>query len=343
MNRFLLSRLAPVALLASLTAVSLVGCGSGKDNNDNDLFTPNIGAGSNTAFAGRRVSTIALSGGKTGTLDFLVDVNNQATGTLTVSGATTKQAFSFTAGTYSVTGTVDPKTGAFNLTGSIPGSGGFNIAGTLPSASGGGGYTLKANGETYTSSFGVVATPKPNATPTPVATPSSSGGAVTFAVVSKSADCNITESKLGSLKVESAKVSSPKDSTYSFNSVLKSGDASFGLGWLRLKDADGFTPETQAVPENPQIGAFGDDFQAALYTGIQMPAGVGLSYGGQTLPGAGFWRPQGGTIVIESIVGKTVVVRGENVKFIPTPSPVNNGTGTFTANFRITFSNVDGL
>ncbi|MBC8140983.1 MAG: hypothetical protein H7Y38_06025 [Armatimonadetes bacterium] len=346
MNRFFFSRIAPLLLLASLSAFSLVGCG-GDDNNDNDLPGSGIGTGTTSVFAGRKTSTVALSGGRTGTLDFTVDNASRCTGTLTVSGgtATTRQAFSFMAGTYSISGTVDPVTGAFNLTGTIPGSGGFTIAGTLPSPTtgAGGAYTLMANGETYSSNFSPVAIPSPTATPTPVATPSSSGGAATFTVISKSADCNVTESKLTNLVIDSAKLSVASSNTYIFSTALKSSDTSFSLGWVRQNDADGFTPETQTISANPAVGPFGDDFQTSIYTAISMPAGIGVTFGGVSLPGAGFWTPRGGNIVIESIVGKTVVVRGENVRFIPTPAPTNNGTGEFTANFRITYSNVDGL
>ena len=340
--RFFLGRIAPLVLIASLGAFVLAGCGGG-DNNDTDLTNAGI-IGGGSVFAGRKVSTVTLGGGKTGTLDFVVDAANRVTGTLTVAGSTTRQAYSFTAGVFAISGSVNPATGAFTLNGDIPGSGPFSIAGTLPSASGGGGYTLTANGETYSGNFAPVVSPTPGTTPTPVATPApSGGGAATFTVLSKSADCNVTESKLANLSVDSSTVSPANSGTYAFNSVLKSGDASFTLGWLRLHDADGFTPETQAISTNPQIGPFGDDFQTALYTSVGMPAGVGLSFGGQTLPGAGFWRPKSGTIVIESIVGKTVVVRGENVVFEPTPAPTNSGTGTFTANFRVTYSNVSGL
>ena len=329
--------------LASLCGLGVVGCGG------SEYDAPVLGGGvigGTSPFAGRKVSTVALSGGKTGTLDFVVDAANRCTGTLAVSGGATKQAYAFTAGLFNISGTVDPATGAFTMTGNIPGSGAFSIGGTLPSATTVGGYTLTANGETYTSTFAPVASPTPGATPTPTPSASpapSSGGAVTFTVLSKSADCNVTESKLSNLTIKSATVSAVNGGVYAFSSALDSGDTSFSLGWLRLADPDGLTPETQAISTDPQIGAFGDPFQTAIYTGIQMPAGVGLSYGGYTLPGAGVWRPKSGTIVIESVVGKTVVVRGENVVFEPTPAPTNSGTGTFTTNFRVTYSNVGGL
>ncbi|MBC8138925.1 MAG: hypothetical protein H8F28_23865 [Fibrella sp.] len=334
------ARFASAIALASLSVLSIVGCGGGDD--DPNAGLPLVASPNTSLFAGRKTGTIALSGDKTGALDFTVDAANRAAGTITIAGSS-RQAYGFTVGTFNISGTVDPITGAFTMTGDIPGSGPFSVGGTLPDTSGvGGGYTLTAAGETYTGVFGGIAAPSPSpgATPTPTPTPVA-GGAVSFQVVSKSADCNVTESKLNNFSVESARFAG-SGAFYSTTVSLQSGDANFTLNWVRLNDADGLTPETLLIPTEPQIGTFGDPFQVAL-SGLQMPAGVGVSFGGVTLPGAGLWRPSAGTFVVESVTGKSMVVRGENVVFKPVPAPTNSGTGEFTANFRITVDSVDGL
>lgn len=335
-------RFASAIALASLSVLSLVGCGGGDD--DPNAGLPLAASPGTSPFAGRKTGTVALSGTKTGALDFTVDAANRVTGTLTVANGT-RQAYGFSVGTFDITGSVDPLTGAFTMTGNIPGSGPFSVSGTLPNTSGvGGGYTLTAAGETYTGVFGpvTVPSPSPGATPTPAPSPTPvAGGAISFQVISKSTDCNVTESKLNNFSVESAAFAG-SGGTYNVTMQSKSGDANFGLSWLRLNDSDGLTPETLAIPTEPQIGAFGDPFQIAL-SGLSMPAGVGVTFGGVSLPGAGLWRPSGGTFVVESVNGSTVVVRGENVVFKPVPAPTNSATGDFTANFRITLDNVSGL
>ena len=65
---------------------------------------------------------------------------------------------------------------------------------------------------------------------------------------------------------------------------------------------------------------------------------------GQSLFGS--WQPAGGRLVVESVVGKQVTLRGENVVFTPSTGAGrddNPAVGTFTANFRVTFDNVNGL
>ncbi len=162
-------------------ALCLAGCGGGNDN-------PNAGlpfAAASPAvsrFVGSYTSTVALGGGKTGAVALTVGADNRATGTLTVgdSRGRQSQSFAFASGVYAISGTVDPYTGAFSMTGNIAGQP-FSYNGTLPTPGNGnigGGYTLTYGTQTYTGTFGSVPTatpgptPSPQATPTPAASPS---------------------------------------------------------------------------------------------------------------------------------------------------------------------------
>ncbi len=195
-----LFRLNRVAVLAAslATLTLLAGCGGG-DNNDSDLF----GTGGGTSqpavsrYAGTYKSTVALPNGATGTTNIIVAANGTCTGTLTVAGGTTGRqatAFSFGAGTYAISGTVDPTTGAFTMTGNIGGQP-FSYNGTLPAPGNnfvGGSYSLSAGGQAYTGSFAgssVTPTPtpaptsSPTASPSPVAPPSGTPLSITFSAV----------------------------------------------------------------------------------------------------------------------------------------------------------------
>ncbi|MBC8104460.1 MAG: hypothetical protein H7Z41_17935 [Cytophagales bacterium] len=138
------------------------------------------GSGSASPLAGRRVATLTLEPGRSGALDFTVDAANRVRGTLTVSSraAISRQAYRFNIGTYQIPGIVDPQTGAFALTGTIPGSGLFTVSGILPASGSGGGYTLTAGGQSYSGIFGAAApSPIPSPTPTPGVTPAPAAAA----------------------------------------------------------------------------------------------------------------------------------------------------------------------
>lgn len=186
------------ALAASLACFPfLAGCG-GDDNNDNDLLGTGIAQPGVSRYAGTYASTVALPNGATGTANIVVAPGGTCTGTLTVSGGATRQVTSFSlgAGTYALSGTVDPTTGAFTMTGNIGGEP-FSYSGTFPAPGNGnvgGSYTLTAGGQTYTGSFagsGIAPTPAPSpvvsptpaVSPSPIASPSGTPLNITFSAI----------------------------------------------------------------------------------------------------------------------------------------------------------------
>ena len=156
-------------------SLTLAGCGGSEVDGIIPAVSPLPSASPiASAYAGTYRSTVALPDGKTGAVTLTVGADNRAMGTLTVSGGRSRQAtaFSFGTGTYAISGTVDPTTGAFSMTGNIGGQS-FSYSGTLPAPGNnfvGGSYSLTAGGQTYSGSFanpGVQPTPTPAPSPTP--------------------------------------------------------------------------------------------------------------------------------------------------------------------------------
>ncbi len=186
-------------LVATIGTIALItGCGGGDDDPNAGLPPTLVASPSASAYAGTyRSASIALPDGRIGTTAFTVGGDDRATGTLTVTdGATTRQAtsFNFAVGTYAISGTIDPTTGAFSMTGNIGGQT-FSYIGTLPTPGNGnvgGSYTLTAGGQTYTGSFAgsggtVSPTPAPSSTPivnpSPVAPPNGTPLNITFSAI----------------------------------------------------------------------------------------------------------------------------------------------------------------
>jgi hypothetical protein len=139
------ARLALFAVLASL----LAGCGG---SGSNPIQTPTA-----NPYPGTYESTLTLDSGKQGDLTLTVGATGPATGTLVVTAARvpSRDGFTFTAGTITVTGDVDTD-GSFRLTGTDPTSGGFDITGSLPtSGNGTGSVTVTAGGQTYTADISI--------------------------------------------------------------------------------------------------------------------------------------------------------------------------------------------
>ncbi len=130
-------------LLASL----LTGCG-GSDSSSVAAANP---------FAGAYNGTSTLDGGRTGTLTASVSSTGAFTGTFAVAAAPTAPSknFSFSIGTFNLTGTVDAS-GTLNATGTDPVGGAFTITGNL-SRTGNGSFTITAGGDSYTGSISVSA------------------------------------------------------------------------------------------------------------------------------------------------------------------------------------------
>lgn len=161
MQSSLVRRAGMAALLTSL-ALFTAACGSDDSNFNYGGFNQN----QNNSFAGNFAGRGALSDGQTGTLNLVVAADNTVTGTFVIdSPVRALAAFSVATGSYSVSGTVDPNTGAFSVTGSVPGFGTFTITGVLTRAGSVGTYAVNLNGQTFTGSIQPGTIPPNNTNP----------------------------------------------------------------------------------------------------------------------------------------------------------------------------------
>ncbi len=127
-----------------------------------------------TGYAGHYQSTVALGGGRTGTLDMTVAANGTASGTFVIKDseglALARPLFGAQAvlASVSVSGSVDFSTGSFSISGSyVDGSGhtvAINIGGSLPPIAGLGTVTFVIGANVYSSTIAAVTTPTPTAT-----------------------------------------------------------------------------------------------------------------------------------------------------------------------------------
>lgn len=129
---------------ALLAATALIGCAG----NGGGV------TGAGISYAGSYKADFTLDGGKKGALALTVAPDSKASGVLTVTApapgrSSTREGFSFTVGTLTITGSV--ANGQLNVTGTDPASGGFTLTGSLPtSPSDNTTLTLTAGGTNYT-------------------------------------------------------------------------------------------------------------------------------------------------------------------------------------------------
>ncbi len=323
--------------VTALVTGTLTGCGGSSAS-----FVQPGGSGNQPSFASRTyASSVTLANGQTGALSVSTNADGTATGTLTIDDNMPSRVV---IATPLLSGTFDPATGAISLTGAYVFNGQtfpISITGTLPVPPSvtGGTITVTTGGESFTSTFTTPPQPTPGPTPTPGASPSPGPGpgtgAATFQLVSKTADCNVSEAGFASLTVKSATLSGGASAgLYLFSGRLESGGTSVQISWQRLNAVNGLVPEAFTFVSSPEIGPFGDEFQGILGSVAITPIGQ-LS--------AGAWSPTGGRLIVESVSGKTVRVRGENVEFTPNRFNAISARGAFVANFTATFDNVAGL
>ena len=152
-----LRRACTAALITSL-AFFTAACGSDDSNVYGGFSQTQINQFAGT-FAGRG----ALSNGQTGTLNLTVGTDGKANGTFVVDNPVRALAnFTVVSGSYSVSGTVDPNTGAFTVSGTVPEFGTFSITGVLPRNGVVGNYVVSLNGETFTGAIQAGSTPPSN-------------------------------------------------------------------------------------------------------------------------------------------------------------------------------------
>ena len=152
-----LRRACTAALITSL-AFFTAACGS-DDSNVYGGFSQN----QVNQFAGTYAGRGALSNGQTGTLNLTVGPDGKVTGTFVVANPVMALAtFSVATGSYAVSGSVDPSTGAFTVSGTVPDFGSFSITGVLPRNGVGGSYVVTLNGQTFTGAIQAGSTPPNN-------------------------------------------------------------------------------------------------------------------------------------------------------------------------------------
>lgn len=127
------------AILISALCVLTVACG----DSGNDFVSTN---NTNTGVVGNFLGSATVGNNQASTLNVTSNTNGTIAGNFLIN-APTPQAIA--AGTYPVSGTVDLSTGAFTVTGTIPGIGNFTITGTLPSGNNQGSYQVTLNNQTF--------------------------------------------------------------------------------------------------------------------------------------------------------------------------------------------------
>ncbi|MBX3168372.1 MAG: hypothetical protein KF760_13220 [Candidatus Eremiobacteraeota bacterium] len=147
------------AVLLSSLAFFTAACGGSDSNNYGGFSQAQVNQFLGN-FAGRGV----LSNGQTGTLNMLVAADGKVSGTFQVANPVVAAlaTFSVATGSYSISGSVDPNTGAFTVTGTVPDFGTFSITGVLPRNGGLGTYLVTLNGQTFSGSIQSGTTPPNN-------------------------------------------------------------------------------------------------------------------------------------------------------------------------------------
>ncbi len=150
-----LRRACTAALITSL-AFFTAACGS----DDSNVYGGGFSQSQINQFAGTFAGRGTLSNGQTGTLNLTVGADGKANGTFVVDTPVRALAsFTVVNGSYSVSGTVDPNTGAFTVTGTVPEFGTFSITGVLPRNGAVGNYVVTLNGQTFTGAIQAGSTP----------------------------------------------------------------------------------------------------------------------------------------------------------------------------------------
>jgi len=156
-----LRRACTAALITSL-AFFTAACGS----DDSNVYGGGFSQSQINQFAGTFAGRGALSNGQTGTLNLTVATDGKASGTFVVDNPVRSLAdFTVVTGSYSVSGTVDPNTGAFTVSGTVPEFGAFSITGVLPRNGAVGNYVVTLNGQTFTGAIQAGSTPPSSGNP----------------------------------------------------------------------------------------------------------------------------------------------------------------------------------
>jgi hypothetical protein len=264
----------------------------------------------------------------TGALDFTVDASYQITGMLSIAGSS-RAAYAFSAGVFGLTGTVDPVTGAFTMTGDIPGSGPFSISGYLPNAAGTAGYTLTAGGETYSGAFAPLpsptASPSPSASPVPLAGGSATASFTnivgTDAVLDTYSPTDVNAKKIDNLLYDVLEVASVEERRYSSGNASILATRQFTVNVTMEKGTTG--PARVSNPQNPDTSK------------PPIPVVTIFFYSyvtGSSLADARPYVAESGDVEVLTNNGTEVRVRVKNARMVPLKpfsSALPEATGSF--------------
>ena len=153
-----------LARAAVATCASLDGDADGRVA-INELIAAVNNALRGCGFTGRYASAVPLDDGARGAVDLLAAADGTVRGTVTIAATAARPALQI-ATVVDVSGTFDPATGDFSVTGSFVGTGGETITVRLAGRLGGP-FTLAIGGRAYDATFATAATPTPTPTRTP--------------------------------------------------------------------------------------------------------------------------------------------------------------------------------
>jgi hypothetical protein len=289
---------AGTASLAALGLLSILLAGCGGDQ----PVSP---------YAGRYRGTGALDSGKPGTLDFTVNLDNSADGTLTAGNPTNANPslFVFDVNTFGVRGSVNKLTGDYSRSGTVAGQGPFTVFGVLPAANASTAYTVTAGGQTFTGTltrFG------------------STGGGTG----STSRRLTIAISNANGFNGQAAAVTLPQiTGTVTTVGGVTTFTAVYGTSTAGLTRRLEITATTTAAfAAGTQIPLSSTGSGSLVYTEIVSD--------GATQTALRQWAALNGSLAVETVTGSSVTFRLVNasMRVDPVGGQTNSATGTFTLN-----------
>jgi hypothetical protein len=301
-------------------------------------------------FVGEFFGTVDLEADQSATMNLTVETAGNATAMIVISERAGLGAFltgggAAPLGSFSITGTVDLDSGAYDLNGSFNANGAdhpVNAAGVLPLRGTGGTFAFEVDSRTFAGSIvpGDGSTPTPTrtsvqlATPTPTATPTGSGSTPTppsggcadgifeLTLSNRSGDSNLVASAASLGKLTALDVLDTTGNSYVWTITTSRCDIALGeVNYLAMISASG-------IPTRIQPGTYLLNSSTPPFLAI----GFTESRFNPLDPGGNFnrpWASTGGTLVIEDGGGGSLSVRAAGVPMGPHPL-LRGGTGTFT-------------
>ncbi len=302
--------------------------------------------------SGNYTSAITLAGGRSANLNLVVQASGAATGSLEIVGlaasALTRSALgslyaraavNVSLGFVSISGTIDPATGAFHFSGNISIGGqstAFDLSGSVPLTPGGSGsVTAVINGDTFTSTIGVGAgpTPLPTQAGAPTNTPAASGcdHGVFDITVSNPVASNVSTSTVTLGKGNA--LDTPDSTPGRFVWVITGNLCETPLGTLlRSLVIRGLGVTSEIVPGSYPIGVGSNGIFAIAFSESPQVANPADRF-------LHMWDATGGTLVIEDAGGGALHLRVSGAPMAPS-TLIQGAEGTFTLDIDGTITSV---